>query len=180
MMRDSRAVRRVAHNHKVAGSTPAPATRTCTACSREKPSDQFYNRGGKRTDQFSWCKACFAKWYLQRRRALKKACVDYKGGKCTKCGYNRCLEALDFHHRDPRKKDFLISDARGKAWFSKKRAELPDWLKRELDQCDLLCANCHREAHTAPSSSGPGQRVLSSRIVGSNPTGVTKLPFLER
>lgn len=32
----------------------------------------------------------------------------------------------------------------------------------------------------APSSSGPGQRVLSSRIVGSNPTGVTKLPFLER
>ena len=24
----------------------------------------------------------------------------YKGGKCENCGYNRCLDALEFHHSE--------------------------------------------------------------------------------
>jgi len=64
---------------------------------------------------------------------------EYKGGKCMICGYDRCLEALDFHHRDPSKKGFGLS-AKGitRSW---------DKTRQEIDKCVLICANCHREIH---------------------------------
>ena len=27
--------------------------------------------------------------------------VDYKGGKCERCGYDKNISALEFHHLDP-------------------------------------------------------------------------------
>ncbi len=65
--------------------------------------------------------------------------VAYKDGKCQRCGYDRCIEALEFHHMDPTKKDFSIS-SKGytRSW---KRVQ------KELDKCVMLCANCHRETH---------------------------------
>jgi 5-methylcytosine-specific restriction endonuclease McrA len=65
-------------------------------------------------------------------------CIEYKGGKCEKCGYDKYDGALEFHHLDPSKKDFAIS---------KKKARYIDKLKPELDKCILLCSNCHRELH---------------------------------
>ena len=68
-------------------------------------------------------------------------CVEYKGGKCCLCGYNKCMGALDFHHIDPSKKDFAIS---------KQRRTSPqkfDCVKSELDKCILVCSNCHSEIH---------------------------------
>jgi len=65
--------------------------------------------------------------------------VEYKGGKCAICGYDRCLEALEFHHLDSEGKDFGISD-KGYTRSWKK-------VKEELDKCVMLCANCHREVH---------------------------------
>lgn len=72
------------------------------------------------------------------RRRLKEKCIDYKGGKCEKCGYNKCPSALEFHHPTSDKK-FGISH---KLTFNS--FEL---IKEELDKCALLCANCHRELH---------------------------------
>ena len=47
---------------------------------------------------------------VKRRRAkVREMAVGYKGGSCEVCGYNRCIEALEFHHLDPTKKDFGIS-----------------------------------------------------------------------
>ena len=63
--------------------------------------------------------------------------VDYKGGKCEICGYNKCLEALEFHHKDPNEKDFSIAN----------NFKSMDKMKTEVDKCLLLCANCHREEH---------------------------------
>ena len=78
------------------------------------------------------------KLYIKKwRRSLKKQCVDYKGGKCKRCGYDKYPEVLDFHHRDPIEKDFQISD---KGWSFER-------LKKELDKCDLVCKNCHEEIH---------------------------------
>ena len=71
------------------------------------------------------------------RKKLKEKAVEYKGGKCIKCGYNNYIGALEFHHRDPKEKDFSI----GQYTYSWER------VKAELDKCDLLCANCHREVH---------------------------------
>ena len=41
------------------------------------------------------------KWaYGQKQKA-----VDYLGGCCKICGYNKCLAALDFHHKNPSEKE---------------------------------------------------------------------------
>ena len=80
----------------------------------------------------------------KKRKALRKKAVEYKGGKCEICGYCKCAEALEFHHKDSSKKDFGIS---GKGYTR-------SWekVKEELDKCVLLCANCHREVHAKVSS----------------------------
>jgi hypothetical protein len=72
------------------------------------------------------------------RDVLKLKSVTYRGGKCCICGYNKCLAALEFHHKNPSKKDFTINKRKGIPWKT---------LQKELDKCDLLCANCHREVH---------------------------------
>lgn len=73
----------------------------------------------------------------EQRRKLKLKCVEYKGGKCIICGYNKCPAALSFHHLNPEKKDFQISGSTRN--FEK--------CKPELDKCILLCNNCHAEIH---------------------------------
>lgn len=72
------------------------------------------------------------------RKKRKKELVDLLGGKCSKCGYAKCLGALHFHHTDPTKKDFQINRA---VTLSLER------VKPEIEKCILLCANCHAEEH---------------------------------
>ena len=72
------------------------------------------------------------------RKRTKEKAVDYKGGKCKICNYDRCVSALEFHHLEPSKKDFTLSQSMNIAW---------DKIKEELDKCILVCANCHREIH---------------------------------
>lgn len=74
---------------------------------------------------------------LSYRKQVKNQMVYYKGGKCEICGYNKCIEALEFHHLNPNEKDFNISG--GTKSFKK--------LKPEIDKCILVCSNCHREIH---------------------------------
>lgn len=74
----------------------------------------------------------------ERRRKLKLMAIEYLGGKCEHCGYDKCPDAFDFHHRDPSQKDFGIGSGNSISW---------DRTKVELDKCALLCANCHREEH---------------------------------
>lgn len=69
---------------------------------------------------------------------LKLRAVEYKGGKCIDCGYNKLYVAMDFHHRNPSEKEFTWHKLRKRAW---------DSIKNELDKCDLLCRNCHAERH---------------------------------
>ncbi len=77
--------------------------------------------------------------YLQnKRKARKQQLVDNRGGGCERCGYNRCLEALEFHHRDPSTKRFLVNGS----VLAAKRWEV---ILEEAAKCDILCANCHRE-----------------------------------
>ena len=72
------------------------------------------------------------------RQTAKEKLVEYKGGKCKYCGYNKCTQALDFHHIDPGEKDFTISNYQYLKW---------ETLLKEVDKCVLVCANCHREIH---------------------------------
>ena len=80
-----------------------------------------------------------AKAIMIRRKAVKHTLVQEHGGKCEKCGYNKCEAALQFHHLDPTKKEFGLS-VRGL------NRDI-DILRKEAEKCILLCANCHAEEH---------------------------------
>jgi hypothetical protein len=69
-------------------------------------------------------------------RSKKVRAVEYLGGKCSICGYNKCMAALDFHHKNGDDKYMSIGKLLIRSW---------DTIQKELDKCVLLCANCHRE-----------------------------------
>ena len=75
----------------------------------------------------------------RRRKKLREMAREYKGGKCILCGYKKSQRALSFHHLNPKEKDFDLS-SRGltRSW---------ERIKKEIDKCVLLCANCHMEIH---------------------------------
>ena len=101
----------------------------CQDCGREY---EYSKAAGHAIDR---CNSCVVKRSRHRR---KEKAVDYLGGKCVRCGYDACIAALQFHHKDCEEKDFNISHTIIKRWSD---------LKEELDKCELLCANCHAEEH---------------------------------
>lgn len=78
------------------------------------------------------------------RRKSKEVLVTYNGNKCEKCGYDKCFSALTFHHINKENKDYAIGV---KSIRITNIAELNDDILNELDKCELLCSNCHRDAH---------------------------------
>ncbi len=78
-------------------------------------------------------------WTLERKEKLKSKLVEYKGGKCQSCGYNKSKRALTFHHRDPKQKDFSVSQMLYRLKW--------EVVLAEVDKCDMLCSNCHHELH---------------------------------
>lgn len=84
------------------------------------------------------CRMCSIERTTMQRKKRKKMLVDLKGGKCEICGYDKCIEALEFHHLDPNKKEINISNS------SIHDIEL---FKKEIDKCILVCSNCHKEIH---------------------------------
>lgn len=46
-------------------------------------------------------KAHFNSYCIQRWRDRKLFAIEYKGGKCESCGYDKCPDVLEFHHLDP-------------------------------------------------------------------------------
>jgi hypothetical protein len=77
-----------------------------------------------------------SKQVVEWRRRMKRKAVAYLGGKCIRCGYDKCIRALSFHHRNPQEKLFGIAEPHTKKWSV---------IQIELDKCDLLCLNCHAE-----------------------------------
>ena len=84
------------------------------------------------------CKKCLQDAVTEQRKRNKKKLVEYKGGKCEICGYDKCIDSLEFHHLNPEEKSFGISNGNIKSF---KR------LKEEADKCILVCSNCHNEIH---------------------------------
>ena len=81
---------------------------------------------------------------FRTRRRLEL--IALAGGECIKCGYSKCSAALVFHHRDPSQKKFVLS----RAGIQRSRSEVME----EFAKCDLLCANCHAEAHHGAEGQG--------------------------
>ncbi len=71
------------------------------------------------------------------REKNKEILIKPFNGKCQKCGYNKCISALEFHHKNPKEKEMNIDCEK----------ESIEKLLEEIKKCILLCANCHRELH---------------------------------
>lgn len=109
----------------------------CTKCHKDKNINDFYKFSDS-VDGYSWeCKICNYQRKINQKNLIKERLINLKGGCCEICGYNKFIQGLDFHHLDPKLKSFKIS--------SIQKNDIK--LKEEIDKCQLLCVNCHRELH---------------------------------
>ena len=110
----------------------------CSTCGILLNEDTGYWRKSRNKWQ-SNCKNCHNQYCSKRWIVRKKKAIEYKGGKCERCGYDKFYGALEFHHINPSEKDAEWNKIRLWGW---------DKMKKELDKCVCLCANCHREIHS--------------------------------
>jgi transposase len=90
------------------------------------------------------CKKCRSAAVVRRRRKVKAILVAEAGGRCSLCGYDRNMRALQFHHLDPSSKRHEIN-AKGVALAL-------ETLRGEARKCVLLCSNCHAEVEDRNAS----------------------------
>lgn len=98
---------------------------------------EYFRPKNAAANQRLCCYNCMPDGIQLSRGAFLAKIKEAHGGKCIRCGYNKCIKALEFHHIDPNKKDFTISNDNFKVLEAVKEAK----------KCILLCANCHRELH---------------------------------
>ena len=132
-------------------------TKKCTICEEYLPktTEFFATRTDKKTLTFqSNCRVCQKKYrkehynknkkkYIDKAAKYTKEIIDWfyeikKTLKCEICDENRYW-VLDFHHKDPKKKDMEISILI--------RMGNKNRIIEEMQKCSVLCANCHRDLH---------------------------------
>lgn len=115
----------------------------CRYCGKEYPENYFgvalttKNKVYRRHK----CRYC----YFDTKKSLsvkRKQWIDNfkRNGSCSGCGISD-YRVLDFHHKGKEKKEFGIAFGNAEKYgFSR--------IKREIEKCELLCANCHRIKHS--------------------------------
>lgn len=87
--------------------------------------------------------------YMRRRRRLRRIrLIRELGGVCVDCGTDKQLE---FDHRDPTTKLFVISSGLDKPWAV---------LWAEAEKCDLRCNTCHLKRTVALGHIRGGQNKI--------------------
>jgi predicted transcriptional regulator len=114
-------------------------SKICKKCGKDTNKKNSSSRGHG-VYCFTVCKSCHNQQRIERFRRKKSNALAIKGGKCQRpgCGYDKCQDALEFHHIEPEQKDPHWKNMR--SWSLEKT-------KKELEKCLLLCSNCHREKH---------------------------------
>ena len=93
----------------------------------------------------NFCRICHSADSVRRDRERRDnnrvEMLKYLGGeyKCSDCDItNSYYGMFDWHHLDPSNKEDRPSRLLTRKWST---------LKKELDKCVFLCANCHRLRH---------------------------------
>jgi predicted transcriptional regulator len=119
----------IAHS-KGLRSTKKKTPYRCAHCGETDPI-KFYGKMRAR------CKTCHNVLGYQSQCDKIFAYARSRGPiECSICAYNKSFAAMEWHHRNPAEKD----PSWNRGWNIER-------LKIELDKCDLVCANCHREIH---------------------------------
>jgi hypothetical protein len=81
----------------------------------------------------------------RRKREIRKWFDSYKSQlRCARC-FETHPACLEFHHRDPQKKEIVVSKALVWGWSIER-------ILKEIAKCEVLCANCHRKQHWSGAS----------------------------
>lgn len=125
--------------------------KTCGVCGDSKPLKDFNRKG---PGYQSRCRACQKEWYdnyyrtspkekarleISRKahvEALRNLIHQAKDKPCADCGQRFPYYVMDFDHRDPTAKEFTIARFVN---YSMVRVQ------KEIEKCDVVCSNCHRE-----------------------------------
>lgn len=131
----------------------------CTRCKKRKPVSSFSRDKNRKDGLCLYCKACDKKYYQENRKECLERNKKYAGThkeekrqiwraimertynileQIKELGCGRCPEsdmrALLFHHINPKEKKFAISG---------RNTSGIEMLIKEIEKCELICANCH-------------------------------------
>lgn len=136
-------------------------TKKCSTCHLVVPTTEF-NRRSTAADGLQWrCRSCCRLWYeghraghianaYRRNKAYRHVLAEKLGDyladhPCVDCG-ERDVRCLEFDHRD-----------RATKWQEVSRlvrnAHSWEVVLREIEKCDVRCANCHRRKTAAEDNS---------------------------
>lgn len=111
----------------------------CKICNNILDISKFYTNGLNKKNQPKYKPNCKSCEYKETKKRFSSILIELLGEiKCSICNYDKCLKAIEFHHIDPSKKERTISHMLN---YTKEK------IKKELDKCIMVCANCHREIH---------------------------------
>jgi len=126
----------------------------CSVCKQEKDECNFNFKDKSKGKRRTTCKICSREqsrqhyennkeYYSDRnkkyREKIDNEWNEFKNGlKCCRCGESH-IACIVFHHKDPCEKEYTIAN-------KSKRYRL-EYIKKELEKCEILCANCHRKEH---------------------------------
>lgn len=142
-------------------------TKYCNKCNKAKSTADFHKQYAKKSGFTSKCKDCcreYGRQYFQKnkekfqerkrnyRKQRRELIQSFKDKPCMDCEIQYPYYVMEFDHRKPEDKEFLISQA---VWGYKsqsgKRRKIKssdavgeDRLLKEIDKCDVVCSNCHR------------------------------------
>lgn len=109
--------------------------------------------------------------YLAKQKLINKAenlsvglLLTSLKSSCRICGESDTT-CIDFHHLDPSKKEFSVSQSRGGRYSVEKILD-------ETKKCICLCSNCHRKLHSGklalPVGIEPTKSVLETKVLPLN------------
>ena len=141
--------------------------KVCSKCKKKKDESEFGKNKSKIDGLQHNCKKCqreYAKkhyyknenYYLEkakrRREKIYREINDFirkeKDKPCIDCGVKYPFYVMDFDHISG-EKEFNIGEARV-------REIKIDRIKKELEKCELVCSNCHRERTWQRNNRGVG------------------------
>ena len=111
------------------------SVRTCPRCGRPV----------LRRRQAKWCSSDCRTRACQERAKTRDMVLAYKAARgCMDCP-ERDPALLQFHHRDPATRAFMISESGWRSWAE---------VLAEIEKCDVLCVGCHSRRTRAMERGG--------------------------
>lgn len=128
-------------------------TKICTKCKQEKELSDFHRHTSSKDGLHTWGKVCALQ--VRKNHYKKNRQANYDNNKkfyhrnkenakkylsthpCVDCGETDII-VLEFDHIKGNKEFCISTKYRCRSW---KR------LLKEIDKCEVRCANCHRKRH---------------------------------